>query len=503
MRPRDVTTPDKSHFTRFDRFAAEVCGVPLRAYQREAGAAILDSALRRRGLSFAVLMSRQAGKNELSALIEAYLLILRGVKGGQIVKASPTYRPQTLNSRLRLQERFPYPSHLRRREGHILEFGKARCIFLSAAPSANVVGATASLLLECDEAQAVDPAKWQRDFAPMAASTHATTVFWGTAWTDRTLLARVARQLREQEAADGVRRVFVYDADVVAAEVPAYARHVADQVARLGREHPLVRSQYYLEEIQGEGGLFPAVRQAQLRGTHPRQAAPTPGRAYALLIDVGGAAAEATPGRGEDRERNARRDATALTVVEIDATAAPDLTLGLPLYRIIDRRLWLGVGHASLYGQLVDLAHHWQAAHIVVDATGVGAGLAQFLARALGPRVVPITLNAATKSSLGWRLQALIDTGRLKDYADDGAPDTRQFWYEVAACEFEASDHDRLRWGVWETPRYDGLVARGHADLPLSAALCAVLDDRRGWGHAVSAVVEAGDALADADRGGY
>lgn len=505
--------PDKTHFTTFPRFAADVCGVTLRAYQRDVAVAILDSTLRHRGLSFAVLMSRQAGKNELSALLEAYLLVLRGVKGGQIVKASPTYRPQTITSRMRLQERFPYPAHLRRREGHILEFGRARCVFLSAAPTANVVGATASLLLECDEAQAVDPAKWQRDFVPMAASTHATTVFWGTAWTDRTLLARVARQLREQEAADGVRRVFVYDADVVAAEVPAYGRHVADQVARLGRDHPLVRSQYYLEEIQGEGGLFSAARQAQLRGLHPRQTAPTPGRVYALLIDVGGAAAETTPGRGEDRESNARRDATALTVVEIDADAAP-LWLppstegwgglpGLPVYRIVDRRLWLGVGHASLYAQLVDLARHWQAAHVVVDATGVGAGLAQFLARALGPRVVPVTLNSATKSSLGWRLQALVDTGRLKDYADDGAPDTRQFWYELAACEFEALPHGGLRWGVWETPRYDGLVARGHDDLLLSAALCALLDDRPTRSHAVSAVVEAGDALADVDAGGY
>ncbi|MCW5880323.1 MAG: hypothetical protein KIS91_05240 [Anaerolineae bacterium] len=112
----------------------------------------------------------------------------------------------------------------------------------------------------------------------------------------------MARQLREQEASDGVRRVFVYDADVVAAEVPAYARHVADQVARLGREHPLVRSQYYLEEIQGEGGLFPAsARQAHLRGTHPRQASrPRPATSTPCSsMSVG--AARPRRERGEDR----------------------------------------------------------------------------------------------------------------------------------------------------------------------------------------------------------
>jgi hypothetical protein len=49
--------------------------------------------------------------------------------------------------------------------------------FLSAAPSSNIVGATVSLLLECDEAQDVEIAKWDKEIAPMAASTNATRVF--------------------------------------------------------------------------------------------------------------------------------------------------------------------------------------------------------------------------------------------------------------------------------------------------------------------------------------
>jgi hypothetical protein len=40
----------------------------------------------------------------MTAQLEAYLLNLYQRKGGQIVKASPTFMPQTVNSLLRLEE---------------------------------------------------------------------------------------------------------------------------------------------------------------------------------------------------------------------------------------------------------------------------------------------------------------------------------------------------------------------------------------------------------------
>ena len=47
----------------------------LRAYPAEAGGAIVESVMNHRGLTFTVMMARQAGKNELSAQIELYLLL--------------------------------------------------------------------------------------------------------------------------------------------------------------------------------------------------------------------------------------------------------------------------------------------------------------------------------------------------------------------------------------------------------------------------------------------
>ena len=480
-------------------FSRLVIEKPLRTYQLEPAYAILESVLGGRGLTFAVMMSRQAGKNELSGQLEAYLLNLYQHRGGQVVKASPTFKPQTINSILRLMDRLDNPwnkRHYRRREGYMVELGRARCLFFSADLHANVVGATADLLLEGDEAQDIRPDKWSKDFRPMGASTNVTTVLWGTAWTSDTLLAQTIQHLERQQAKDGRRRVFKFDADRVGAEVPAYAQYVAGEVERLGRNHPLIKTQYYLEEIDAQGGLFPPMRRALMRGDHQRRHEPEPGKRYALLLDVGGE--DETEGDPLERQMltNPRRDATALTVVEVDTEYGK-----LPRYRTVDRRLWLGVKHASLYQQILALARHWAAVWVVVDATGVGAGLASFLEKALGERVIPVLFSQRVKSDLGWDFVGIVETGRYRDYAKDEQPDTRQFWYEVEACQYEVrpGPGQTMRWGVWENPAYDGLVAYGHDDLLISAALTAILDKQAWPGTGQSAVVQTRDALEEID----
>ena len=195
---RKLATALRYWLSDISNYSRLIVGRPLRAYQLEPAHAILDSVLHGRGLTFAVMMCRQAGKNELSAQLEAYLLNLFRRAGGSLVKGSPTYKPQTLNSILRLTDRLNNPwnrNQYRRREGYIIELDNARAFFFSASPSANVVGATASLLLEADEAQDIDPTKWDKDFTPMGASTNVTTVFYGTAWTANTFLAQTVAAL--------------------------------------------------------------------------------------------------------------------------------------------------------------------------------------------------------------------------------------------------------------------------------------------------------------------
>jgi hypothetical protein len=219
---------------------------------------------------------------------------------------------------------------------------------------------------------------------------------------------------------------------------------------------------------------------------------------------VGGEDAFATPAGDGQGQRpflaNPRRDATALTVVNMEIRPGQ-----LPAYRVVDRRLWLGTPQSRLQQELLALARHWSAQWVVIDATGVGAGLASFLSQALPDKVIPVLFSSKVKSDLGWAFVAIVETGRYQDYANDDEQDTRQFWYEVEACQYEVrpGPSQQMRWGVWEAVGYDGLIARGHDDLLVSAALCGVLDKRATPATGASATVSVPDALDEIDHAGW
>ena len=515
-------------------------GLRLRKYQLVAAKCICNSALDRRGLTFVVMFPRQSGKNELQAQIEAYLLRVCRNTENEIVKISPTFKPQTLNAMRRL-ERVLENNPLTRCEwakesGYIYRLDQARIVFLSGSPEANIVGATASLLLEVDEAQDIEIAKFDKEIAPMAASTNATRVFWGTAWTSQTLLGRELRAAQAAEAQDGVRRVFVLTAEQVAAEVPDYGKFVAAQVARLGRDNPMVRTQFFSEEIDGTGGMFPAERLALMCGQHaallgPRSMdygplfgpqGPGPGeraKLYCLLVDVAGedfGAADAALGDSRSSElKNLGRDATALTVVEVDLETLSDPLIQAPTYRVVHRRQWVGVAHTELYAQLLALARAWCARWLVVDATGVGAGLASFLSRALPGKVIPFIFNQASKSKLGWNFLAIVDAGRWKDFSAgsglDGVQENLEnqvrlqeaFFRQLAFCQYELAEGPGkvIRWGVPDGRRDPATGEALHDDLVMSAALAGVLDEQK-WGAAAGGgtmIVRAKDPLMEMD----
>ena len=458
----------------------------LRPYQRDPARAIVKSIVQRRGDQFAVVFSRQAGKDEMLAQLLAMLLLRYSQRGGSSVVAAPTYRPQAALSRDRLRDCLlanPLTGPMTTsRDGYTIAVGRATARFLSASPGANARGQTADLLLVANEAQDIDPDVWDAVFDPMAASTNATTLFMGTVWSATTLLARQTRHLRALEAKDGRSRVFFVPWQQVAVEIPAYGDRVRARIAQLGAEHPFVRTEYFLQELDGEGGLFPPQRIAQMQGDHPRQLRATPGKRYALLLDVAGeeeAGGDQTTFAVSSPDGSDRRDSTALTVVEVDSGADAQAD-GRARYRVVDRRIWTGVRHTALHDQLVDLARTvWKASWIVVDATGIGAGLASFLQASLRRRrnttetpvqVIPFVFTSASKSKLGWDFLGLIDAGRFKDYAEDDDRVTRLYHAQLRATTFEVMNGpgNVLRWSV---PARDG-----HDDLVISAALCAVLD---------------------------
>jgi hypothetical protein len=519
---------NKQRLKDFEQFVRQG-EIVLRQYQLEVAGAVLDSIFHRRGDAIVVMFPRQSGKNELQAQIEAYLLRLYSYISAEIVKVSPTWKPQSLNAMRRLERVLVHNPMLRgnwvKESGYIYRVGTARVFFLSGAPESNIVGASATHLLQVDEAQSVLPTKYDRDIAPMAAANNATRLFWGTAWDSQTLLARELRAARQAELRDGRRRAFVLQAEQVAQEAPSYGDYVAGQVAILGRYHPLICTQYFSEELDAQGGMFNPARLARLRGDHPHCWQPQAGRSYAMLLDVAGQEEAQTSLADLDYApnmdglglpgglRNPRRDASALTIVEVDLSGLGQSLQARPLYRVVERIGWVGERHTALHSQLLALVVNWQARYLVVDATGVGAGLADFLQSALPRRVIPFVFTSKSKSRLGWEFLALVESGRFKDWAPGsgnlpGKPlpsgsrspqDEYQelFFQQCAACQLEAlpGPEQRIRWGVPEGTRRPGSRELLHDDWLISAALCTVLD-QQSWGIARSAHIPAFDPLA-------
>ena len=428
-------------------------GRVLRPYQVEVVREVLSSVREGKGLSFTVVMARQAGKNELSAQMELYLLARHLHRPVEMVKGAPTFDPQGRISLRRLwglvQEAGP-GEIASLEEGRAVRLGRARQLFLSAEPEAHVVGHTAHLMLEMDEAQEVDKEKFYREFLPMAAATGATVVLYGTPWDGSTLLEEMAQHHQELERRDGIRRHFQVDWTVVARYNPAYGRFVEQERQRLGEEHPLFRTQYALRPIQGEGRLFSASQLAQVRGDHPRQAVPHPGEAYVAGLDVGG---QDLPGL------EGRHNPTVLTIARV---RFPDQEELGPVVEVVEQQAFVAVPHHQLWARLADLLGRvWRVRRVAVDATGLGEALAAQLSRALGEEVVmPVRFSAQVKSRLGFGLLAAVNTGRLRLYAPDGSQEAREMWRQLEGAQV-----------IYRPNRTMDFFARGGDDFLVSLAL--------------------------------
>ena len=501
-----------------EKFSKYGSGLTLRKYQIEPAYAIVDSVINKKGLSFVVIFPRQSGKNELQAQIQTYLLTIFSMLNAEMVSISPTWKPQSYNAMRRLET--VLSNNLISRDlwsksrDYIYRIGKSRIYFLSGSSSANVVGATANLLLSIDEAQDILIDKYDKDIAPMAASSNATRIFWGTAWTSNTLLAREEKSANLLYAKDGIQRVWRLTCDQVAAEVPPYGHFVADQVAKLGRNHPMVRTQYFSEDIDSEGGLFPSDRLALLYGIHPPQVKPEPGQVYVMSLDVAGEDENQT--LDLEHLSNPARDATALTIARVNFAALNDPGLLLPSYEIVYRRQWVGVKHTDIYGQILSLARTWNIKYLVCDSTGVGAGLTAFLTRSLGSKVIPFQFNSRTKSDLGWSFLTLVDTGRLKDYSLDQPQDAQDihqihdfslkmmdlqniFFRQLEFCQYEIipGPDKKIKWSVPDGTRDPASGELIHDDLLISTALLSLLDQKPWSVTSPSEVVKADDPLDD------
>jgi phage terminase large subunit-like protein len=144
----DIIAPLKELLRNIEAFSQHASGVTLRGYQALIARAIVESVVKRRGLTFVVMLPRQSGKNELQAQLQAYLLTLFSQLHGELVMISPTWKPQSQNAMRRLERTLKRNLLTRdrwqKRDGYVFSVDTTNCYFLSGGPETNIVGATAT-----------------------------------------------------------------------------------------------------------------------------------------------------------------------------------------------------------------------------------------------------------------------------------------------------------------------------------------------------------------------
>ena len=509
------SNPIKTVLSDVDLFSRLVIGMPLYNYQLQPLRPIIDSVLAGRGAEFLLVFPRQSGKNEAVAHLLVYLLNLLQRRGGNIVYGATgdglgrglRRLEQRLDNRLNRSHWRKAARPARR------SLGRAAVVFMSTHPAAAARGETAHWLLVIDEMQEQDATHLEAVFEPMRAANNATALYIGTVKTSHDALWRKKVVLEEAERMDAAQRVYVVYPDEITADNVNYGRFLASKVSRLGRRHPVVASEYFNEPIDADGGLFDRRRLALMKGKHARLSPDQAGELTAqrvATLDVGGIDEGATDPLA--KLANPGRDYSVGHVFEIDETAEDDR----PRYRAIDvfvdqgsRHFESTPGRPSLAERLLAWLNAWDIAHLVVDQSGVGAGLADWMAARLGrQKVTGFTFSPTAKAGLGGRFLSLIETGRFQYWAGEEEPLGDGWWFfqQARHCEYSLPADGRfetaLRWGVPPSARIETPAGRQavHDDRLISAALVAVYDDVLAagalrLGQAASAIVRPRDPI--------
>jgi len=217
-------------------------------------------------------------------------------------------------------------------------------------------------------------------FTPMRAASNATAVYLGTVRTSYDALWTKKRELEARTQQDHIQRTFIVGPDRITAENPAYQTFLTEQENKYGRHHPIIAAEYHLEPLDREASLFPSRRITLMTGSQPQQKSPTPGETYIATLDVAGIDEGATDPVAA--LKNPARDYTACTIHQI----IHDPKRERPSYHAVDIFLDHGTSHFQQHGntpplskQLLAYLQHWNIAHLVADASGVGEGLTDWL----------------------------------------------------------------------------------------------------------------------------
>jgi len=456
--PYNRYAPARALLMDVNRFSDKAVRIPLLNYQRPIADAIAKLVMQRNGGVITIEMPRQSGKNQISAICEAFLLLKHFRKGGSIIKTAPTYQPQLMISRRRLETILNTcvitKGIWKAKDGNAIQLGRAREIFLSAQPGANVVGATADIALITDETQEIDEEKFDKDFNPMRAWKDAPLIAFGVRWNGETFFENLINQNLETEKKDGVKRHYRVEPDEVISSNDAYKRHFEREVERFGIDHILIRTQYLLESVSALGDMFSPAQLSSMRGDFPRKDMPSDRCRYFAGIDIGGTELMSAKANLENEH-----DETIMVVMEKSRNRSDEELFLVNCYR------WKNEQWEKLHSEILTLLDAWKCEAVVVDGRGIGNACAMWIAEHYKKGKVEVYQSSVRSvSDDGYRLMGYAGLNRMKIFLDensikhDGFVSSDEIFRQLGNARRELLKDGSMRFYVPEKYGHDDIL---------------------------------------------
>ena len=400
------------------------------------------------GETMTVRICRQAGKNECAATVHNRFLLRKAGPGGKMVRGAPTWKPQIVNSKRRLMEvsgRDPLFSskHFRWAEGYIATYGHAEIHFLSTDVTANVEGATASDLLDIDEAHKTNRESYEEKFQPMTASTNAPTMLWGVAAAKRDVLYQ--ERIRNFETGRSHRNIQITARELSKYD-EQYAAHYEARLERLGSAHPVILTQYDMVDVESQGGAFkPEHIKSLLDSEHVREKEPRrfEGCEIIMVIDLAGEEEEKED-FDESYSDSHDPDSVCIFVVRVDRRRR---VMDKPMCEIIDAMIYTGEkiqaagpdDPPGVQEKIMRAMIDWQPRTVLIDSRGLGAPTASWIKRMWHREVIAYAATLPTVSEDIYSLYSYLHLGQLKFFRDDGSDEYRMFPQQLSNARIKFS----------------------------------------------------------------
>lgn len=289
----------------------------------------------------------------------------------------------------------------------------------TASDNANVEGNSCMLMI-CDEAQDIGTFKYNKSLSPMCSHYNGTRVLIGTPTIQKGFFFDRIEFNKKQAEKTGVKDHFEYDYKVGCKYNPYYEKYVMKEMAKYGSDSDEFRMAYKLEWVF-ERGMF--ITDAFLEPPYALENLERFKYLYDKQVVVG-------------VDVGKKQDSTVVTIglpdyskpiiiEESNKVDVPDFIR----YKttIIDWFELLGDNYNEQYYKILEYLSKWNVKVLVIDATGVGTALYDWLNAAVNFPIIPYTFTTKSKSDLAKNLDGYIKNNCLNYVAGEETRESFEF----------------------------------------------------------------------------